>query len=80
MKDPYINWNSTLPGTGRVLLKMMREAPHSFQNYKKPFLIISGGMDQIVDPEVGHELIRLSTSNDKELIYYEDMWHDCIAE
>ncbi|CAD8131890.1 unnamed protein product [Paramecium pentaurelia] len=80
LKDPYINWNSTLPGTARVLLKMMRDAPNTFKNYKKPFLIISGGMDQIVDPDVGHELMKLSTSTDKELIYYENMWHDCIAE
>lgn len=58
----------------------MREAPNTFVNYKKPFLIISGGMDQIVDPDVGHELMRLSTSTDKEHIYYENMWHDCIAE
>ncbi|CAD8046343.1 unnamed protein product [Paramecium sonneborni] len=80
INDPYINQNSTLPGTARVLLQMMREAPNSFKNFSKPFLIIAGGMDQIIDPDVGHELIKQSPSNDKELIYYENMWHDCIAE
>ncbi|CAD8142583.1 unnamed protein product [Paramecium octaurelia] len=80
LKDPYINWNSTLPGTGRVLLKLLRETPSTFKNYKKSFLIISGGMDQIIDPDVGHELMKQSTSPDKEHIYYENMWHDCIAE
>lgn len=80
MKDPFINWNATLPGTARNLLKMMREAPNTFQYYHKPFLVITGGMDQAIDPDVGHELIKLSPSIDKELIYYENMWHDCIAE
>lgn len=45
MKDPYINWNATLPGTGRTLIKMMREAPSTFTTYKSPFLVIAGGMD-----------------------------------
>lgn len=65
MKDPYINWNATLPGTGRNLIKMMRETPETFSTYTSPFLVIAGGMDQIVDPDIGHELMRLSPSLDK---------------
>lgn len=45
MKDPFINWNAPLPGTGRNLIKMMRETPETFSTYTSPFLVISGGMD-----------------------------------
>ncbi|CAD8043971.1 unnamed protein product [Paramecium primaurelia] len=80
LKDPYCVQVAVLPGTGRVLVSTMRSLPQTFTQYKKPFLVISAGMDQIVDPDVGHELMKQSPSQDKQMIHYENMWHDCVQE
>jgi len=32
--------------------------PNTFRNYKCPFLIIAAGMDKLIDPDVGKELME----------------------
>ena len=41
-------------------------------------MIIQGGLDKLVNPEVAFQLYDQSQTKveDKELLFYEDMWHD----
>jgi len=39
-------------------------------------LVIQGGLDKLVDPELAYELERLSPSDDKTVLFYDDLWHD----
>jgi len=43
---------------------------------KTPWLVIQGGLDKLVDPELAYELERLSPSDDKTVLFYDDLWHD----
>lgn len=40
-------------------------------------LIVQGGLDKLVNPEVAFELYdkAKTKAKDKKLLFYEDMWH-----
>ncbi|CAD8136565.1 unnamed protein product [Paramecium octaurelia] len=80
LKDPYCTLVAVLPGTGRTLVSTMRSLPQTFSSYKKPFLVITAGMDKVVDPNVGQELMKQSPSLDKQIIHCDQMWHNCVQE
>lgn len=39
-----------------MLVKAMDESPKRFHEYKAPFMIIQGGLDKLVCPEVAFDL------------------------
>ncbi len=41
-------------------------------------MVVQGGLDKLVNPEVAFELYDQSKTKaeDKELLFYEEMWHD----
>lgn len=41
-------------------------------------MVIQGGIDKLVSPEVAFELFSKSKTSekDKEIVFYEDVWHD----
>jgi acylglycerol lipase len=41
-------------------------------------MVIQGGLDKLVNPDVAFELFSLSRTpiEDKEIIFYDNMWHD----
>ena len=80
LKDPANYTGKIRPGTIRNLLNQQEWC---FANYEKlvtPFVVIHGGMDKLVDPDIGHDLLKRSPAQDKELFFYENMWHNVWAE
>ena len=50
-----------------------------YSDFNTPFFIINGGLDKLVDPRVGFDLINTTTNvpNDKKELYFQDdMWHN----
>ena len=41
-------------------------------------MVVQGGMDKVIDPQVAFDLFSKSKTpeNDKEILFYENMWHD----
>jgi acylglycerol lipase len=41
-------------------------------------MIVQGGLDKLVNPQVAFELFAQSRTapEDKEILFYENMWHD----
>lgn len=50
------------------------------EDFKVPFLLISGGKDKLVKPTSHFEFFKFSKSDDKELLYYPNCWHFIYAE
>lgn len=44
-----------------------------------PFLVLHGGKDTLVDPEVSRTLYHLAGSTDKSIKIYPEMWHSLTA-
>lgn len=61
-----------------MIVSTMEKSPKTFPSYKAPFMVVQGGLDKLVNPEVAFELYENSQtkSEDKEIIFYENMWHD----
>ena len=61
-----------------MLVDTMDKSPSTFKDYKSPFMIVQGGLDKLVNPQVAFELFAQSRTalEDKEIIFYENMWHD----
>ncbi|KAL4449842.1 hypothetical protein ABPG74_008215 [Tetrahymena malaccensis] len=75
-KDPNTYANKMCAGTVKTIYTAMESSFKTFEQYNAPFLIIQGGLDKLVDPDVGYDLIERSPSQDKTHWYYEGMWHD----
>jgi acylglycerol lipase len=45
----------------------MKVTPETFKDYKAPFVVIQGGLDKLVNPEVAFELYDNCKSVDKEV-------------
>ena len=52
----------------------------TFKLYKAPFLVLQAGIDKLVDPFLGFDLMKESPSTDKEHIFYETSWHNMWGE
>lgn len=59
-----------------MILQAMEEGTKLMDKYEAPFIIVQGGIDKLVDPDVGHDLMRVSPSKDKTCLYYQNLWHD----
>lgn len=64
--------------TAHMLVDTMDKSPETFKDYKSPFLIVQGGLDKLVNPSVAFELFAQSRTppEDKDILFYENMWHD----
>lgn len=52
---------------------------NGYSSFTKPFFIINGGLDKLVDPRVGFDLINTTTkvsNENKEFYFQDDMWHN----
>jgi hypothetical protein len=50
-----------------------------YSSFTTPFFIINGGLDKLVDPRIGFDLINTTPNvpNDKKEFYFQDdMWHN----
>lgn len=57
-------------GTVKTIYTAMEKSCASFEQYNAPFLIIQGGCDKLVDPDVGFDLMERSPSKDKTRILF----------
>lgn len=77
-KDRLFNrsWHRlrTISSLGRWML----ESEATFKDYEVPFLVVQGGRDKVIDPQVAFDLFAAAKTaeSDKDILYYDDMWHD----
>ncbi|EAS06200.2 alpha/beta hydrolase family protein (macronuclear) [Tetrahymena thermophila SB210] len=75
-KDPYSYIHKLSAGSIKTIYTAMEKSYETFGQYNAPFLVIQGGLDKCVDPDLAFDLMEKSPSKDKQIIYYEGMWHD----
>lgn len=39
-----------------------------------------GGVDKLVDPDIGYDMIKRCPVEDKEHLFYPNMWHNILSE
>ncbi|EGR28729.1 hypothetical protein IMG5_169260 [Ichthyophthirius multifiliis] len=66
--------------TIQVIYEAINSSNKTFENYKCPFIVVQGGLDKLIDPDVGFDLVERSQSEDKQVLFYDNMWHDCWHE
>jgi acylglycerol lipase len=64
--------------TAHMLVNTMDKSPETFKDYNLPFMVVQGGLDKLVNPDVAFELFANSRTpvEDKEILFYPNMWHD----
>ncbi|EGR34424.1 monoglyceride lipase, putative [Ichthyophthirius multifiliis] len=62
-------------GTIKNIVEYMNYCQDYLKDFKVPFIVFQGGMDKLVDPQVGNILIQKCGSIDKEIIFKQEMWH-----
>lgn len=77
-KDPHSFKERTHLSTVHMLVDTMDRSPDTFKDYNSPFMIVQGGLDRLVNPDVAFELFARSRTapEDKEILFYDNMWHD----
>ncbi|CAD8069120.1 unnamed protein product [Paramecium sonneborni] len=76
MKDPYTYQQELLPKTISTVTVSMKESESMYRQLNTPWIVIQGGIDKLVDPDLAQILERESPSQDKTVLFYENLWHD----
>ena len=79
-RDELVYKGGVRPASISNLIKIRERVYPNIHNVNTPFLIIQGGHDKYVDPHGAFELIQKSCTDDKNLIFVEEMWHDVAHE
>lgn len=58
----------------------MEEIEKEWSKFTLPFLLIQSGVDKMVDPFLGIDFEKESSSKDKTVVYWKDMWHSVYNE
>ena len=66
--------------TAVALLDGMESLPLQFKNVRIPILLFQGGNDKVVSVDHSKEFIRISESEDKEFVFYQNMYHIIFEE
>ena len=65
-----------MPGTFRTLFNQCQICCRQYHLLKTPFLVIMGGVEKIIDPFIGEDMMKYCINvEDKEYLYYKDAWH-----
>eukprot|EP00340_Litonotus_pictus_P004847 CAMPEP_0170532956 /NCGR_PEP_ID=MMETSP0209-20121228/77461_1 /TAXON_ID=665100 ORGANISM="Litonotus pictus, Strain P1" /NCGR_SAMPLE_ID=MMETSP0209 /ASSEMBLY_ACC=CAM_ASM_000301 /LENGTH=273 /DNA_ID=CAMNT_0010829879 /DNA_START=121 /DNA_END=942 /DNA_ORIENTATION=+ len=79
-KDPLIfDYNATFR-TGDIIVCKMKEVQELFGKYEAPMVIVIPGVDKMVPAPKMYEFFEKSNSQNKEVHFYENMWHNVYAE
>lgn len=72
-KDPLFYKSRHRLRTISSLARWLAESGATFQDYEVPFLVVQGGRDKIIDPQVAFDLFTQSKTaeSDKDILYYE---------
>lgn len=76
VEDPCMYFGKMCGSTVKFILTAMDMSNATFEHFNTPFIVIQGGTDKLVDPDVGFELMEKAKTTDKTHIFYEQMWHD----
>ena len=79
-RNPYIYSGKMNVRTAVAMLDGLEEAESKLKLVKTPFIVFQGGADKAVSPEVTKKFVETCLSNDKELVIYEEMYHDIFHE
>ena len=65
-------------GTIVALKEFMGYSRETFPEYDRPFMVVHGGCDKIIDPQIAFDLYSMSKTpeEEKEILFYERMFHD----
>ncbi|KAL1205950.1 Caffeoylshikimate esterase [Cardamine amara subsp. amara] len=66
--------------TAYELVRVCEELQSRFEEVEVPLMIVHGGEDVVCDPASVEELYRRSSSRDKTIKIYPEMWHQLIGE
>jgi alpha-beta hydrolase superfamily lysophospholipase len=61
--------------TARELINVTQRISNSIPSFTAPFLVLHGLADRVTDPKLSQVLYDESSSTDKTIRLYEDMWH-----
>ena len=78
--DPILDKTYIKLRTVSTMSKNMKQSQSEFHTYETPFVIIIPGCDKLVPPEIMLEFYEKSRSLDKQIMYYQDMWHATYVE
>ena len=78
--EPLIYNGGIRFGTMANILTGMELAKNSMEKFIVPFLMVQGGMDNIVNVECNIDLVIKATAKDKTLVFYENLWHNVLHE
>lgn len=79
-KDPILVNCKVKARTGHTMLKYMDKAQELFSEFSTPFMLIIPAIDKLVPPKIMMQFYDKSSSNDKTIYYYENMWHAVVIE
>ncbi|KAL4487383.1 hypothetical protein ABPG73_005893 [Tetrahymena malaccensis] len=79
-KDPQSYTDKIIPSTVRNVINQQEVVSTTYKQYKAPFLIFTAGVDKLVDPLLGYDLMDESPSLDKTHVFYENCWHNMWGE
>lgn len=66
--------------TGTAMLNGLQNLHSQLHKVRVPLILFQGGQDKIVDAGQAREFIRVCESPDKELVFYDDMYHAVFHE
>ena len=79
-QDPFVYHGRIPARTGAELLKGAHIAHQNLENITLPVLILHGAQDTITDPQGSQDLHDRAQSQDKTLIFYENLRHEILNE
>jgi len=76
IKDKHAYGDRACLQTLKTIIHTMDVAPETFDKFDVPFVVVQGGLDKLVNPMVAFDLYDKSITKDKQIWFYEEMWHD----
>ena len=64
--DQYFQQDRVKLGTLISLRELLGESKETFKDYDQPFMVIHGGCDKIVDPQVAFDLYSMTKTPEKD--------------
>lgn len=79
-REPLIYNGGIRFGTMAAILTGMENCRDTWEKFEAPFLLIQGGLDNVVSVECNVDFFEKSKSVDKTMLIYENLWHNIIHE
>lgn len=80
LENPFIYSDKIRAGTLGTVIWTMQRAAELIPSLDVPFVVIQGGNDKVVDPEVAEALFKNAKAEDKEFWMYSSLSHALLFE